>query len=619
MFAQVNAVLWFGVLIVAVFVFSALVVRDPVYCVVWHAGEEVANGFYGALNGVYLKRGTSPSTFLPDFFDMVSMHRDLSSSMGMSLTKHMWIMSRGSEVLYINTPSAQDASKYIDSPPLEGWGWGNDVEKIPVTGVAPIISHCSGSLQDSPTSSTPTAASASGNLRDVMQNPSTALLLLAITLYDLYLWAYRVESDKVAYSYDAVVNRGQYWRMLTASFAHFEPLHWLFNTVSLYQLGFLESAYGSTGYAYLSLDLIFVTQALCVAMDHVLIYRYNRPEIAQRLAVGYSCVLFAWMVAASVRMNKFCPIFLLPSLCFDTYRLPIFGLPVNAGPLILLIVTKIIIPQSSFLGHLSGIVIGYPLAWNWLDWLTPPLFCSLTAALCLYARGMFVWRYPGYELQAAAPLADFVGSSGLAWLWRLQCAVYLSAMLALSSAFVFGPLAAFPRFVLVFGAWSALQSRRCAHVTEMHNVVEDTGSHLVLLLCLSAVLALCDTATCGVYSTSWAFVSAYSTSGDTGFGLGIALSACCLLLELLICVIALNMSHDIPATSAMLSSMGLGPTAFGFAINAYNRLVAFSTGPFAGRAHRLDGGMGGGDAEGAMVEISSPVHAPPHTPKTVQL
>jgi len=78
-------------------------------------------------------------------------------------------------------------------------------------------------------------------------------------------------------------------------------------------------------------------------------------------------------------MNEFCPIFFLPSVCFSTFVIPLpgtVGLPVNFGPFVLLVMTKFILPRTSLVGHLSGILIGYPLAWNALNWLTPPIFVS---------------------------------------------------------------------------------------------------------------------------------------------------------------------------------------------------------------------------------------------------
>ena len=63
------------------------------------------------------------------------------------------------------------------------------------------------------------------------------VILCAILFIAYRLWAYRVPVSDVSFSYDAVVNNGEYWRGITASFAHFEVMHLGFNCLSFYQLG----------------------------------------------------------------------------------------------------------------------------------------------------------------------------------------------------------------------------------------------------------------------------------------------------------------------------------------------------------------------------------------------
>lgn len=82
--------------------------------------------------------------------------------------------------------------------------------------------------------------------------------------------------------------------------------------------------------------------------------------------VGYSGVLFAWMVVASLEQQSTCPIFFLPSLCFKTYSL--FGgwFKFSFGPLVQLVVLQVILPRVSFSGHLAGIVAGFAIHWGLL-------------------------------------------------------------------------------------------------------------------------------------------------------------------------------------------------------------------------------------------------------------
>lgn len=48
------------------------------------------------------------------------------------------------------------------------------------------------------------------------------------------LWNNRIGVDSVAFSYARVVQHHEWWRILTASHAHFEPFHLLFNVMALW-------------------------------------------------------------------------------------------------------------------------------------------------------------------------------------------------------------------------------------------------------------------------------------------------------------------------------------------------------------------------------------------------
>ena len=86
-------------------------------------------------------------------------------------------------------------------------------------------------------------------------------------------------------------------------------------------------------------------------------------QIRQTSAVGYSGVLFAWMVVASLEQTHTCPIPFLPNVCFQTYTLG-EHLRFNFGPWVQLGVAQLILPRVSFLGHLSGILCGFVLHWR---------------------------------------------------------------------------------------------------------------------------------------------------------------------------------------------------------------------------------------------------------------
>ena len=64
---------------------------------------------------------------------------------------------------------------------------------------------------------------------------------------------------------------------------------------------------------------------------------------------------------------------------------------VNAAPLVMLVFTSIIMPRASFIGHLAGIVVGFPLAWGVLDPVAnPPAMAAACVLASLAHRGLLL-------------------------------------------------------------------------------------------------------------------------------------------------------------------------------------------------------------------------------------
>lgn len=351
------------------------------------------------------------------------------------------------------------------------------------------------------------------NIGQLMQRPVTTALLIVIFGVAYYLWAYKVDPSSVAYSYDAVVNKGEYWRTITASFAHFELLHLAFNTMSLYQLGLmLEPVYGSATFLYLNLSLVLLTMLICTAIYHVMIHRYGRADVVHQQAVGFSCVLFAWMVALSVRQSQYCPIFLFPSFCVDTWQIPlpsalagalgIPSIPVNIGPLTLLVFTKVLIPRSSFVGHLSGIVIGYPLAWSLLHWLTLPTMLGCLAAAWVCTERVLVWTFPGYAADNIDLEALLPGTA----LRHYKIVRILSFFLVLSvpvAVYVMGAGQLVPRAVLAFLGWSAAHACRVEAVLSAGAAKESSGRLMLVAVWFAVGMLLYDACTLAATLSAW--------------------------------------------------------------------------------------------------------------------
>ena len=183
----------------------------------------------------------------------------------------------------------------------------------------------------------------SSALQQAAAAPLTALVTAANSLIFLYMWNARVGFAQVAISYRRVVRERQWYRIASSAFCHLSALHLLMNMYGLWSFGALEAAFGSGWYLETTCLLLLVGTACWLGGLHVLVARFGRAELAESSAVGYSGVRFGWMTLSMLRA---------PSL-----GLALPGgasLPVVFMPFVYLLLTKLVVPQSSFSGHLSG-------------------------------------------------------------------------------------------------------------------------------------------------------------------------------------------------------------------------------------------------------------------------
>ncbi len=136
--------------------------------------------------------------------------------------------------------------------------------------------------------------------------------------------------------------------------------------------------------------------------SHVRICVYHSPvrgccglqeHYVEVTAVGYSCVLFSLIVVTTSMSKEYCPLPGVPKACLPTWKIPLpfFGsdvtLPFNASPFLLLVAMHYLVPKASFVGHLAGIVMGFPLLWGGMNWCSLPMLARLCAvAIVLRAR-----------------------------------------------------------------------------------------------------------------------------------------------------------------------------------------------------------------------------------------
>jgi hypothetical protein len=341
---------------------------------------------------------------------------------------------------------------------------------------------------------------------------------------------------------------------------------------------------------------------IVIGIQSIGIYRYGREDMLHGQAVGYSAVLFAWMVAISVRQSAYCPIFLFPSFCIKTWWIPIpkflqdwmgmsagatQGLPVNLGPFVLLIFTKIFIPRSSFIGHLAGIIIGYPLAWNALNWLTPPLAISLILLAWIISTRKFVWLLPSFD----APLSNIREFMSSLHVQHIHYYLILSYCLILTSLVIpiyfMGWNQVLPRVLAAFLLWSSVEARRIDCYSDNHAVQSECSQIFIYTIAFIVFLTLYDV------------TNFLTVAGNVGFLLGSDYSrnqinyflvsmACLILNEVSVIAAGVLIMNDMPKCADFVVKMGLERRILRRELIELHLIREETLAPFTGQSNRLE-------------------------------
>ena len=279
-----------------------------------------------------------------------------------------WCLSNGDLIACSKENDATDSL----SPPSGIWAWdGRAQSSIRLSHYGPTEGHV-----HSPTSQNTDRAPTESfrrnpnrktrrnqNIEQIMTRPSTTLLMaINIGLAFLY-WNRRTNPSDVSKIYSKIVQQHELWRSFTGATAHFEALHLGFNMMSLYSLGTdLEESFGSIPFLFYNISLIPITTIIMMCLIYLQIKLTGDVGLVETSTVGYSGVLFAWMVVASLERPQNCPIPFFENICFPTYD--VMGFKWNVSPILQLVVAQCIMQRVSFVGHFAGIVAGFLLHWN---------------------------------------------------------------------------------------------------------------------------------------------------------------------------------------------------------------------------------------------------------------
>lgn len=226
--------------------------------------------------------------------------------------------------------------------------------------------------------STSTGPSRLGEFLGSVPVITRALLVVNVTVH-VVIFVFSLSLNTFAISANLVVGSSEYYRVVSAAFVHAGLMHIFMNMSSLLQLGLsLEAHFGSLQFLFLSVWSVLIVGTLYVGL--AVLFSYVDEGQYYASGVGYSGVLFTYALIEAYHTT-------------ETSR-SIFGfftVPAKMYPFILLIILQVVIPNISFLGHFSGILVGLMVVHGGLAMLLPcteflihlestPLFGPLTKA-----------------------------------------------------------------------------------------------------------------------------------------------------------------------------------------------------------------------------------------------
>ena len=146
---------------------------------------------------------------------------------------------------------------------------------------------------------------------------------------------------------------------ITSTFTHYSFLHLVFNMGSLWSYGYLELN-NIIYYLKITLILIIMSFLIQILFYKILIEKFEMTYYRTVNCIGYSGVVFGLMTIGSMitKGNR------------------LLGLPLSYMPFLSLMITQLIVPQASLLGHLSGIIVGYSIHFGLFNWFSNFLFFS---------------------------------------------------------------------------------------------------------------------------------------------------------------------------------------------------------------------------------------------------
>ncbi|CAH0475777.1 unnamed protein product [Peronospora belbahrii] len=146
---------------------------------------------------------------------------------------------------------------------------------------------------------------------------------------------------------DQVIRKSDYMRIVISGLIHVDEWHLYHNMISFLWKGYnLESKLGSVRFLFTISYLLVLCHTLVVIVSLVLATRFQIPGPLYQCSVGFSGVLFALKVLLNHNSPTFSSIYG-------------FQVPTKYAAWLELVAIHFLVPRTSFMGHMCGVLAGY--------------------------------------------------------------------------------------------------------------------------------------------------------------------------------------------------------------------------------------------------------------------
>ena len=179
---------------------------------------------------------------------------------------------------------------------------------------------------------------------------TTPICVLFVTAFTVSVYLWQKSQENIEHKFTmfprGIIFQHQFYRILTSSFLHGGIFHIAMNMMSFFSLGtFLERSFGTLWHFTTILWSVILVNCTYVFIAFTMYFCGMRNTINTH-ALGFSGTLFHLVVLQCHLSASDRPI-------FGTFRVSS-----KVYPWVLLIGIQAIMPNVSFLGHLSGILVG---------------------------------------------------------------------------------------------------------------------------------------------------------------------------------------------------------------------------------------------------------------------